>query len=97
MALSIGRWNKGDCHTTHRTFEGLKWTYYSSRPDCGTSGQYDNVIVIRAIKGHLQNHHEHRNTCATQCLHMDEGGSWDGWLKLGSTNALMNRLTVVPP
>ncbi|PKX96402.1 uncharacterized protein P174DRAFT_438187 [Aspergillus novofumigatus IBT 16806] len=87
MALSIGGWNKGDCHTIQGTFEDVKWTYYPSRPNCGTSGQYDDVIVIRAIKDYLHNNHGHNNTCATQCLRMDEGGSWDGWLKLGSTNA----------
>jgi hypothetical protein len=72
--------NGGNCNAMHGTFEGLRWTYYSSGRNCDTTAQHDTIAG--AIKKYLNNV-EHNNICGTQCLRMDHGGTWDGWLKLG--------------
>ncbi|KAF4279737.1 hypothetical protein CNMCM8057_002603 [Aspergillus fumigatus] len=80
--------NGGNCNAMHGTFEGLKWTYYSTGRNCDTTAQHDTIAG--AIKKYLNNV-EHNDICGTQCLRMDHGGTWDGWLKLapvGSFNEI---------
>ncbi|KAH1898216.1 hypothetical protein KXV57_009713 [Aspergillus fumigatus] len=72
--------NGENCNAMHGTFEGLKWTYYSTGRNCDTTAQHDTIAG--AIKKYLNNV-EHNDICGTQCLRMDHGGTWDGWLKLG--------------
>ncbi|RHZ59253.1 uncharacterized protein CDV56_105070 [Aspergillus thermomutatus] len=76
--------NGGNCNTMYGTFEGLKWTYHSTGRNCDTTAQHDTIAG--AIKKYLSNV-EHNNVCGTQCLRMDHGRTWDGWLKLGPVSS----------
>lgn len=62
------------------TYQGLKWTYHSTGRNYDTTAQHKTISG--ATKKYLTNV-EHNNVCGTQCLCLDHGGTWDGWLKLG--------------
>ncbi|KAA8646839.1 uncharacterized protein ATNIH1004_005514 [Aspergillus tanneri] len=73
--------DQGNCNAMSGTYQDLKWTYYSSGRNCDTTAQHDTIAG--AIKKYLTKV-EQNNFCGTQCLRMDHGGTWDGWLKLAN-------------
>ena len=75
--------DQGSCNQMSGTYENLRWSYYSSGRNCDTTAQHDTIAG--AIKKYLTTV-ENNKVCGTQCLRMDHGGTWDGWLKLGPVN-----------
>ncbi|KAJ5793389.1 uncharacterized protein N7503_009367 [Penicillium pulvis] len=61
--------DQGSCNTLRGTYESMSWVYYSS-------GR------IGAIEKYLDDTNGNK-LCGTECLRMDHGGTWDGWLKIG--------------
>ncbi|KAE8152877.1 hypothetical protein BDV25DRAFT_127634 [Aspergillus avenaceus] len=80
--------SEGNCNSMTGSFEGLKWTYHSSGRNCDTTAQHDTIAG--AIKKYLTEV-EHSKVCGTQCLRLDHGGTWDGWLKLGPIHSFNDK------
>lgn len=74
--------DQSSCNTMRGTYESMSWVYYSSGRNCDITAQ--RAIITGAIKNYLDDTNGN-NLCGTECLHMDHGGTWDGWLKLGPT------------
>ena len=74
--------DQGSCNTMRGTYESLSWVYYSSGRNCDTTAQHDTIAG--AIKKYLADTNGNK-LCGTECLRMDHGDTWDGWLKLGPT------------
>ncbi|OJJ01308.1 hypothetical protein ASPVEDRAFT_886360 [Aspergillus versicolor CBS 583.65] len=74
--------DQGSCNSMHGTYETLSWMYHSSGRNCDTTAQH--ATIAGAIKKYLEEVNGNR-LCSTECLRMDHGGTWDGWLKIGPT------------
>lgn len=74
--------DQGSCNTMRGTYESLSWVYHSSGRNCDTTAQ--QATIAGAIKKYLDDVNGNK-LCGTECLRMDHGGTWDGWLKLGPT------------
>ncbi|KAL4928960.1 uncharacterized protein BDV17DRAFT_291282 [Aspergillus undulatus] len=81
LATAIkGQSDKGECGTIGGEFDTLKWKYYASGRNCDTTAQRDTIAG--AIYHYLKEKN-HETICDTECLKLNLGGTWDGWLKLG--------------
>ncbi|KAI9372252.1 hypothetical protein BJX61DRAFT_534106 [Aspergillus egyptiacus] len=74
--------DQGSCNSMRGTYESLSWVYHSSGRNCDTTAQHDTIAG--AIKKYLDEA-DGNTLCGTECLRMDHGGTWDGWLKIGPT------------
>ena len=74
--------DQGSCNAMHGIYESLSWVYYSSGRNCDTTAQHDTISG--AIKKYLADTNGNK-LCGTECLRMDHGGTWDGWLEIGPT------------
>ncbi|PYI06702.1 hypothetical protein BO78DRAFT_444887 [Aspergillus sclerotiicarbonarius CBS 121057] len=85
-----------DCHPTRGTIEELwdhtrridgvwKYAYHTYRipgKTCGVSFAQSEMIG-KAVEDYILNEAEKYEECDTQCLRLDKGGDWDGWIALG--------------
>lgn len=74
--------DQGSCNSMRGTYESMSWVYYSSGRHCDTTAQ--KATIAGAIKKYLDDTNGNK-LCGTECLRMDHGGTWDGWLKIGPT------------
>ncbi|KAJ5139200.1 uncharacterized protein N7515_004048 [Penicillium bovifimosum] len=72
--------NQHDCRVMSGLIDGISWSYHSTGAHCDTTAQLDTIAG--AIKKYPDKS-EHYKVCGTQCLRLDHGGTWNGWLKFG--------------
>ncbi|GFF42668.1 hypothetical protein IFM61606_07757 [Aspergillus udagawae] len=72
------------CRRMTDTFDNVKWSFYATGQHCNTTAQ--EATVQGAIADYIRNA-ENGTICGTQCLRLDHGGTWNGWLKLGSVSS----------
>ncbi|KAJ5876507.1 uncharacterized protein N7529_002091 [Penicillium soppii] len=72
--------NQHDCRVMSGSINGISWSYHSMGAHCDTTAQLDTIAG--AIKKYLDKS-EHYKVCGTQCLRLEHGGTWNGWLKFG--------------
>ncbi|GIJ86638.1 hypothetical protein Asppvi_005530 [Aspergillus pseudoviridinutans] len=72
------------CRRMTGTFDNVKWSFYATGQHCDTTAQ--EASIQGAIAEYIRNA-ENGTICGTQCLRLDHGGTWNGWLKLGSVSS----------
>ncbi|KAJ5741026.1 hypothetical protein N7493_000898 [Penicillium malachiteum] len=70
------------CNAMRGTYESLTWFYHSSNRDCHRNTQ--RARITGAIEEFFR-HNDINEFRDTHCSRFDQGGSLDGWLKLGPT------------
>ncbi|KAE8393592.1 hypothetical protein ETB97_001271 [Aspergillus alliaceus] len=76
--------NTNSCDHFCGTYENLQFCYRAS-----AIGRYcDTNLEVETIQGSLKKFLEDPEIqiCDTQCIRMNDGGTWNGWLKLGLTD-----------
>ncbi|KAF4211816.1 hypothetical protein CNMCM5878_002017 [Aspergillus fumigatiaffinis] len=72
------------CRHMTGAFDNVKWSFYATGQHCDTTAQ--ESTIQGAIAEYIRNA-ENGTICGTQCLRLDHGGTWNGWLKLGSVSS----------
>ncbi|RHZ66747.1 uncharacterized protein CDV56_108439 [Aspergillus thermomutatus] len=72
------------CRHMTGTFDNVKWSFSATGQHCDTAAQ--QATIQDAVAKYIQNA-ENGKICGTQCLRLNHGGTWDGWLKLGSVSS----------
>jgi hypothetical protein len=72
------------CRHMTGAFDNVKWSFYATGQHCDTTAQ--ESTIQGAIAEYIRNA-ENGKICGTQCLRQDHGGTWNGWLKLGSVSS----------
>ncbi|KAJ5375665.1 hypothetical protein N7517_007671 [Penicillium concentricum] len=75
-----GQSKKKSCSKVKGTLDGWKYEYYATGRNCDTTAQQD---TIHGALYHFLASVEKNKICGTQCLSMDHGGTWEGYLKFG--------------
>ncbi|KAL2811545.1 hypothetical protein BDW59DRAFT_168003 [Aspergillus cavernicola] len=73
--------DKNDCGETSGTMQGFKYVYYATGRNCDSTAQQD---TIEGAIYHFLTTVDYSSICGTECLKLDHGGTWEGYLKLGS-------------
>ncbi|RAH75714.1 uncharacterized protein BO66DRAFT_387541 [Aspergillus aculeatinus CBS 121060] len=68
------------CATSSGTIDGWSYEYYATGRNCDTTAQQE---TIHGALYHYLTTVDKDNVCGTQCLSLDHGGSYEGYLKLG--------------
>ncbi|KAF4154046.1 hypothetical protein CNMCM8927_001305 [Aspergillus lentulus] len=76
--------NQQRCRHMTGAFDNVKWSFYATGLQCDATVQ--ESIIQGAIAEYIRNA-ENGTICGTQCLRLDHGGTWNGWLKLGSVSS----------
>ncbi|KAJ5713179.1 uncharacterized protein N7483_010360 [Penicillium malachiteum] len=63
-------------------YKDISYIYYASGSNCDTTAKKDTIAG--ALKHYFEKI-DKIEICDTECLRMDHGGTWDGWLKIGPT------------
>ncbi|RHZ70163.1 hypothetical protein CDV55_103113 [Aspergillus turcosus] len=79
-----GFFDPHSCRHMTGSFDNVKWSFYATGQHCNTTAQED--AIQGAIAEYIWNA-ENGTICGTQCLRLDHGGTWNGWLKLGSVSS----------
>ncbi|KAF7114217.1 hypothetical protein CNMCM5793_007795 [Aspergillus hiratsukae] len=87
-----GLFDRHSCRNMTGTFDHVKWSFYATGQHCNTTAQED--VIQGAVAKYIRNA-ENGTICGTQCLRLDHGGTWNGWLKYyQSVSAFKDTLNV---
>ncbi|KAG2001286.1 hypothetical protein GB937_010305 [Aspergillus fischeri] len=78
--LIRGLSDQQSCRHLTGTFDNVNWSFYATGQQCDATVQ--ESTIQGAIAEYIRNA-AHGKICGTQCLRLDHGGTWNGWLKLG--------------
>ena len=65
---------------------GSLYYIYRAEGECATTA------ILQTIEGALNRHIENNNGCPSQCIRLDHGGNWVGYLAMGNTASIVNRV-----
>jgi hypothetical protein len=69
-----------NCGTVRGSFNDIQYEYYGSGRNC------DTTALQKTIAGAIYHYLavvEGNKVCGTQCLRLDHGGTWNGYIKFG--------------
>ncbi|KAK4611667.1 hypothetical protein CLAFUW4_13366 [Fulvia fulva] len=73
-----------DCDVTTGSHAGISWKYQANGGShCDTTAQ--EKTIRHAIQHHLEDM-DAKVLCAQECMKMDHGGKWKGWLLIGPSD-----------
>ncbi|KAE8155251.1 hypothetical protein BDV25DRAFT_134998 [Aspergillus avenaceus] len=73
-----------NCAHSTGTIDNIRYDYYASGRNCDTTAQINTIAG--AIYKYIDKI-EHGNICGTQCVRLDHGGTWKGWLRMGHASS----------
>ncbi|KAH2017197.1 hypothetical protein KXV43_004631 [Aspergillus fumigatus] len=77
-----GFFDQPSCRRITGSFDNVKWSF-------NATGQCNTTAQESAIQGAVAEYiriAENGTVCEIQCLRLDQGGTWNGWLKLGKVS-----------
>ncbi|KAK6821810.1 hypothetical protein PG987_014635 [Apiospora arundinis] len=82
--LAKGSSDAKECKKVHTgSFDQVHWQVYAEGgKTCDTTAQLDTIAG--AMNKYLSS--QHGNICGVKCIKMDHGGTWRGYVTLGSTS-----------
>ncbi|PYH93318.1 hypothetical protein BO71DRAFT_399795 [Aspergillus ellipticus CBS 707.79] len=101
IVINLEDFEEEQCDYFERVYDGWRFTYSSKMTDCDYTGLSQTVgkAVVEFIdKKHFK---KCRRDCDTMCMRFDEGGPWDGYVRLGKKDkfdpeAYYCRLSFIP-
>jgi hypothetical protein len=75
-----GLFDQHSCRYTTGSFDNVQWSFSATGQHCYMTAQ--ESAIQSAVAEYIRNA-ENGITCEIQCLRLDHGGTWNGWLKLG--------------
>ena len=75
--------NQRSCGTFTSQVGNVKFRYHANGKNCDTTAE--QATIAGAIENHLKKNGG--RLCATECLDLTHGGTWDGFLLIGPSNS----------
>lgn len=72
------------CRHINGEYQSIRWDFYASGRNCDTTAQ--QATIAGAIHKYIEKI-ENGVMCGTQCLRLDHGDTWKGWLRMGHASA----------
>ncbi|PWY74485.1 hypothetical protein BO94DRAFT_549617 [Aspergillus sclerotioniger CBS 115572] len=81
--INLEDFEEKQCDYFERVYDGWRFTYSSKMTDCDYTSL--SQTVGKAVVEFIEKKHfkECRRDCDTMCMRFDEGGPWDGYVRLG--------------
>ncbi|TQB67561.1 hypothetical protein MPDQ_005256 [Monascus purpureus] len=76
----VARWRPVPRSAATGTIDGWSYEYYATGRNCDTTSQQE---TIHGALYHYLTTVDNDKVCGTQCLSLDHGGTYEGYLKLG--------------
>ncbi|RAL03485.1 uncharacterized protein BO80DRAFT_422936 [Aspergillus ibericus CBS 121593] len=83
ITINLEDFEEKQCDYFERVYDGWRFTYSSKMTDCDYTSL--SQTVGKAVKEFIDKKHYKscRRDCDTMCMRFDEGGPWDGYVRLG--------------
>ncbi|PYI05179.1 hypothetical protein BO78DRAFT_151994 [Aspergillus sclerotiicarbonarius CBS 121057] len=83
FTINLEDFEEKQCDYFERVYDGWRFTYSSKMTDCDYTSL--SQTVGKAVKEFIDKKHfkQCRKDCDTMCMRFEEGGPWDGYVRLG--------------